>query len=224
MPRVSPTKMSPEGGEQADLRRSPTRRMPSSSAIGQTPTVSPRKIHAVPRPESPLRQSHDPTEIAESGPSTGYAFPWAGDHGNSPSATTVSSSPADQRRFSGRTPSSGARDVPQPTSTAQHRISVTARPRRPSPLLHEIDPPSRRLSAHQMLLLTPFGVSYPPARWTSPASPCLESQAAWETRRWTARPPGYRLSAWHPNQARWAEFDIILGPIRRWARLRYRNL
>ncbi|WVW84887.1 hypothetical protein I302_106922 [Kwoniella bestiolae CBS 10118] len=47
------------------------------------------------------------------------------------------------------------------TSTAQHRLSVSGRPRRPSPLLHEIQPPSRRLSAHQMLLLTPFGGPLP---------------------------------------------------------------
>ena len=48
-----------------------------------------------------------------------------------------------------------------PVSTAQHRISVSGRPRRPSPLLHEIQPPSRRLSAHQVLLLTPFGEPLP---------------------------------------------------------------
>ena len=45
--------------------------------------------------------------------------------------------------------------------TAQQRMSVGRRTRRPSPLLHEIQPPSRRLSAHQMLLLTPFGGAIP---------------------------------------------------------------
>ncbi|ORY30558.1 hypothetical protein BCR39DRAFT_505084 [Naematelia encephala] len=43
-----------------------------------------------------------------------------------------------------------------------NRISLGERPRRPSPLLHEIQPPSRRLSSHQMLLLTPFGESMQP--------------------------------------------------------------
>ncbi|TYJ58331.1 hypothetical protein B9479_000877 [Cryptococcus floricola] len=45
------------------------------------------------------------------------------------------------------------------------RVSVdralSERPRRPSPHLHEIQPPSRRLSSHQMLLLTPFGGQVP---------------------------------------------------------------
>ncbi len=42
------------------------------------------------------------------------------------------------------------------------------RSRRPSPLLHEIQPPSRRLSAHQMLLLTPFGGAIPPGELIRP--------------------------------------------------------
>ncbi|ODN93428.1 hypothetical protein L198_05293 [Cryptococcus wingfieldii CBS 7118] len=39
--------------------------------------------------------------------------------------------------------------------------ALSERPRRPSPHLHEIQPPSRRLSSHQMLLLTPFGGQVP---------------------------------------------------------------
>ncbi|WWC70954.1 uncharacterized protein I206_104906 [Kwoniella pini CBS 10737] len=57
--------------------------------------------------------------------------------------------------------STGLATGPSMTSTAQHRLSLSGRQRRPSPLLHEIQPPSRRLSAHQMLLLTPFGGPLP---------------------------------------------------------------
>lgn len=50
-----------------------------------------------------------------------------------------------------------------PTSRIPHRVSLpVTRARRSSPLLHEIQPPSRRLSSHQMLLLTPFGGTLPP--------------------------------------------------------------
>ena len=41
-------------------------------------------------------------------------------------------------------------------------LDRTARPRRSSSLLREIQPPSRRLSSRQMLLLTPFGGTIPP--------------------------------------------------------------
>lgn len=42
---------------------------------------------------------------------------------------------------------------------------------RPSPRLHEIQPPSRRLSTHQMLLLTPFGGQLPATALTTPGGP-----------------------------------------------------
>lgn len=49
------------------------------------------------------------------------------------------------------------------TSATQQRMSLSGRPRRPSPLLHEIQPPGSRLSALQVLLLTPFGTQLPSA-------------------------------------------------------------
>ncbi|ADV25744.1 hypothetical protein I305_04808 [Cryptococcus gattii E566] len=42
---------------------------------------------------------------------------------------------------------------------------------RPPPRLHEIQPPSRRLSTHQMLLLTPFGGQLPATALTTPGGP-----------------------------------------------------
>ncbi|WVQ85061.1 hypothetical protein IAT38_007225 [Cryptococcus sp. DSM 104549] len=48
-----------------------------------------------------------------------------------------------------------------PSASAQHQLPLHGQAWRPSPLLHEIQPPSRRLSSHQMLLLTPFGGPIP---------------------------------------------------------------
>jgi hypothetical protein len=55
------------------------------------------------------------------------------------------------------------------TARAVHSSSsIPIRSRPSSPLLHEIQPPSRRLSAHQILLLTPFGGSVPQDVWGQP--------------------------------------------------------
>ena len=59
---------------------------------------------------------------------------------------------------------------PSPTTVIHHRISQSGRPRRSSPLLHEIQPPSRRLSPHQILLLTPFGGSIPSSAFGAPGT------------------------------------------------------
>lgn len=52
---------------------------------------------------------------------------------------------------------------PPSSRNPAHRLSTSGRSRRPSPLLHEIQPPTRRLSSHQVLLLTPFGSPIPDA-------------------------------------------------------------
>lgn len=72
--------------------------------------------------------------------------------------------------------------APQPTSTAQRRMSVSSRPRRASPLLHEIQPPSRRLSTHQVLLLTPFGGPIPDAIGAESSAVRRESISSVSTR------------------------------------------
>jgi hypothetical protein len=62
---------------------------------------------------------------------------------------------------------------PPPASSSRsgsaQRASLVIPQRRSSPLLHEIQGPSRRLSAHQMLLLTPFGGALPES--VQPAGP-----------------------------------------------------
>ncbi|RSH90944.1 hypothetical protein EHS25_010120 [Saitozyma podzolica] len=69
--------------------------------------------------------------------------------------------PGPSKTYSFPTPLSAP---PSPTSVSSRQSSISgARSRRPSPLLHEIEPPSRRLSAHQVLLLTPFGEAVPQA-------------------------------------------------------------
>ncbi|WVQ96519.1 hypothetical protein IAU59_003624 [Kwoniella sp. CBS 9459] len=116
------------------------------------------------RPSSPLR-SIDEGQHSQPGPSRGYIFPSphhspakeniAIGHGVSMSPTSSS-----MGSTSGDGAGQGQHALPP---VPQQRLSVSNRSRRPSPLLHEIQPPSRRLSAHQMLLLTPFGGPLPAA-------------------------------------------------------------
>ncbi|WWC62789.1 uncharacterized protein I303_105386 [Kwoniella dejecticola CBS 10117] len=95
------------------------------------------------------------------GPSKGYTFPhYTIGGGRSPAKENIDMNGL-APSMSPTSSSTGLPAGPSMTSTAQHRLSVSGRPRRPSPLLHEIQPPSRRLSAHQMLLLTPFGGPLP---------------------------------------------------------------
>jgi len=72
-----------------------------------------------------------------------------------PLAHDNATSPTDTSRSFAFPPSSSTAPAP--------RASLAIRQRRSSPLLHEIQSPSRRLSAHQMLLLTPFGGALPEA-------------------------------------------------------------
>jgi len=78
-------------------------------------------------------------------------------HNTDPSPTDTS------RSFAFPPPASSPRQGPA------QRGSLGIRQRRSSPLLHEIQGPSRRLSAHQMLLLTPFGGAVPEV--VQPAGP-----------------------------------------------------
>ncbi|OCF72736.1 hypothetical protein I204_05965 [Kwoniella mangroviensis CBS 8886] len=98
------------------------------------------------------------------GPSRGYTFPSSSSKTRSPATENINIGMTAMAPSMSPTSSSiGGLPLASTsmTSTAQHRLSVSGRPRRPSPLLHEIQPPSRRLSAHQMLLLTPFGGPLP---------------------------------------------------------------
>ncbi|WVF69004.1 hypothetical protein IAT40_003778 [Kwoniella sp. CBS 6097] len=112
------------------------------------------------RPSSPLR-AIDEGQHHQPGPSKGYIFP--SPH-HSPAKENidighgVSMSPTSSAMGSTSGYGAGQHAVPP---VPQQRLSISGRPRRPSPLLHEIQPPSRRLSAHQMLLLTPFGGPLP---------------------------------------------------------------
>ncbi|WVR06518.1 hypothetical protein IAU60_003549 [Kwoniella sp. DSM 27419] len=76
------------------------------------------------------------------------------------STHTSIDSTADCSQATAMSPASTSTSLASVMST-QQRLSMSSRQRRPSPLLHEIQPPSRRLSAHQMMLLTPFGGSLP---------------------------------------------------------------
>ncbi|OCF35131.1 hypothetical protein I316_03172 [Kwoniella heveanensis BCC8398] len=124
------------------------------------------------RPSSPLRSIDEgqhylqqQQQYNQPGPSKGYIFP--SPH-HSPAKENidigqggVSMSPTSSSMGS----TSGASVLGQNAvpPVPQQRLSASGRPRRSSPLLHEIQPPSRRLSAHQMLLLTPFGGPLPAA-------------------------------------------------------------
>lgn len=164
---------------------SPRRRTPRLGAAAAATMTSDH-------PSSPLRPSTDPNinisnntgassrissnsipSSNQNNPFRTYSFP---DYHDS----TSSSFNAGCTRVPSRpcSPTSGPISLSS-TSIAQHRISISGRPRRPSPLLHEIQPPTRRLSSHQMLLLTPFGGPIPSSALANPASfnsPSLQSQ------------------------------------------------
>ncbi|KAK8858761.1 hypothetical protein IAR55_002990 [Kwoniella newhampshirensis] len=120
------------------------RSFPIESALESSSSLP----HTRRRPSSPLRRIDE-----LSGPFGNYQFP--------SEAPVVSPkrkvSSGNMSSTSPTNPTGGAGS----SVAAQHRMSLSGRPRRPSPLLHEIQPPSRRLSAHQMLLLTPFGGPLP---------------------------------------------------------------
>ncbi|WWC88661.1 uncharacterized protein L201_003574 [Kwoniella dendrophila CBS 6074] len=122
---------------------------PRSFPINSSSTSS-----SIRRPSSPLKSIE---ERDQPGPSKGYSFPYS----RSPAKENINMTA--MAPFMSPTSSSTGLSIagPSVTSTAQQRLSISGRPRRPSPLLHEIQPPSRRLSAHQMLLLTPFGGPLP---------------------------------------------------------------
>ncbi|WVQ65578.1 uncharacterized protein L199_003756 [Kwoniella botswanensis] len=131
---------------------------PSSSTTIRNTSSSSR------RPSSPLRPIEEYHMNEQPGPSKGYTFPGSSSDTRSPAKENISiGMTALAPSMSPTSSSIGALPLASTsmTSTAQHRLSVSGRPRRPSPLLHEIQPPSRRLSAHQMLLLTPFGGPLP---------------------------------------------------------------
>nr|XP_031864387.1 uncharacterized protein CI109_000300 [Kwoniella shandongensis]KAA5531459.1 hypothetical protein CI109_000300 [Kwoniella shandongensis] len=128
-----------------------TNSFPIASSLNNSSSIT---HHSHRRPSSPL---HRIDEAAHSGQPRSYQYPLEApivsptkraSTTNMPSVSPTSS----HANLSGVAGSSVA---------AQHRMSFSGRPRRPSPLLHEIQPPSRRLSAHQMLLLTPFGGPLP---------------------------------------------------------------
>ena len=107
-------------------------------------------------------------------PSNAYAFP-SGSIEMSISPSQTGAPPPDLTRPPRRMPSLTGESL---NSSAHHRISLSGRPRRPSPLLHEIQGPSRRLSAHQMLLLTPFGGALPPAADMAPGLSMTRTSSA----------------------------------------------
>ena len=105
--------------------------------VSQDGPISPTRHNRRTSPPSPYPISTSPNRRL-SGPSRGYAFP--------PSPV---SQPTEPR-------------ISVSSINPSQRYSISSnRARRPSPLLHEIQPPSRRLSSHQMLLLTPFGGPLP---------------------------------------------------------------
>ncbi|WRT67971.1 uncharacterized protein IL334_004945 [Kwoniella shivajii] len=126
------------------------------------PSLSSRNVSSSSRrPSSPLKAIEELRPSDQPGPFKGYTFPYS--QNNSPSKENINMT-AMAPSMSPTSSSTGYPSAGSSTgmiSTAAHRLSVSGRPRRPSPLLHEIQPPSRRLSAHQMLLLTPFGGPLP---------------------------------------------------------------
>jgi hypothetical protein len=121
-------------------------------SIGLTSSCRPPALER--RDTSPSRhishaQAHIHTSGAQSRPTSTHNV-----NPHAPSPTTLSNGFAFP-------PSASAHLGP-----AARRTSVI-RQRRSSPLLHEIQSPSRRLSTHQMLLLTPFGGPLPMEAITS---------------------------------------------------------
>jgi hypothetical protein len=104
---------------------------------------APERRDTSPSRRTPHAQAHIHTSGAQS-----RASPTHNDNPHAPTPTTLSNGFAFP-------PSASAHLGP-----AARRTSVI-RQRRSSPLLHEIQSPSRRLSTHQMLLLTPFGGPLP---------------------------------------------------------------
>jgi len=112
--------------------------------------VSP-SYQSLPAPAFPSASTFSPHRKSTFGSSTSYAFP-----PTSPIDGSMALSGSSRRSVH---PESSRSSIASMSSTegATARLSISKRPRRPSPLLHEIQPPIRRLSSHQMLLLTPFG-------------------------------------------------------------------
>lgn len=89
-------------------------------------------------------------------------------------------------------------------SPAQHRASTSGalRTRRSSPILHEIQRPSRRLSSHQMLLLTPFGGPVPAEAMSSGAGAMARGSSSMGGTSPAPTPgfvSGYRMSPMVPS-------------------------
>lgn len=87
--------------------------------------------------------------------------------------------------------------IPYGHITSQHPISHSARSRRPSPLLHEIQSPSRRLSSHQVLLLTPFGGAIPAGALSAPA----EGMTRGSSRMGSTTPSYPRTGPYRPSHS-----------------------